>query len=137
MHTQDFERAKRVLESLIHGNDPVTASELPPDAVVNRIEVNRALIIALAAVKETAARIARRAQRPSGVGKTWSPEEERSLSEEFKRKEAIEDIAKKHQRTVRAIETRLEQMRLLAPEHRTTQRALSSSVAAKKGTKRK
>ena len=59
MHTQDFERAKRVLESLIHGNDPVTASELPPDAVVNRIEVNRALIIALAAVKETAARIAR------------------------------------------------------------------------------
>lgn len=57
-------------------------------------------------------------------GKPQSPEAKQSLSAEFKRKEPIEDIAKKHQRNATAIETRLEQMGLLAPELRTTPRSL-------------
>jgi len=120
MSTRNIERAKQVIESLIQGNDPVTGKELPSDTVLNRIEVYRALLVAVAAIQETAARSARRLQLPSGVGKPWSNEEEQLLSAEFKGREAIPDIAEKHQRTVRAIEVRLERLGLLTPDERTT-----------------
>jgi hypothetical protein len=119
MSRQNFERAKQILRSLIHGRDPATGEDLPSDAVVNRIEVNRALLIAFTATEEKAVRTARRAQLPTSVGRPWSAEEEESLSEEFKRGESVADIAKKHQRTIRAIEARLERLGLLMPDQRT------------------
>jgi hypothetical protein len=45
--------------------------------------------------------------------------------EEFKGGESLQEIARKHGRTLRAIEARLERLGLLTPEQRTT----SSSFA--------
>jgi hypothetical protein len=131
MSSHNIERAKQVIESLIQGNDPATGKELPSDTVLNRIEVNRALLVAVAAIEEKSARSARRSQLPSGVGKPWSKEEEQTLSAEFKGREAITDIAEKHHRTVRAIEARLERLGLLTPDQRTTY-TFPSPVASKK-----
>ncbi len=133
MSSHNIDRAKHVIQSLIHGNDPVTGEELPSDAVINRIEVNRALLVALTAIEEKAARAARRAQLPSGVGKPWSTAEEEALSAEFKRSESIEDIATKHRRTVRAIEARLELLGLLTQDQRTPHQTLEALVRPKKG----
>lgn len=137
MSDYNFKRAKHVIKSLIHGNDPTTGEELPPDTVINRIEVNRAMVVAVTAIDQVSARAARRAQLPSGVGRTWSPDEEEALSAEFKRKEPIEDIAKTHRRTIRAIEARLERMGLLTPDQRTTPTTFDSPIAQKKGRRAK
>lgn len=126
MSSLNFEKTKQILRSLIHGRDPVTGEDLPSDAVVNRIEVNRALHIAFTATEEKAVRTARRAQLPSGVGRPWSAEEEEALSEEFKRGESVHDIAHKHKRTIRAIEARLERFGFLKPGQRTTSHVLDS-----------
>jgi hypothetical protein len=38
-----FQRARTIIQSLVHGLDPETGHELPKDSIVNKIEVNRAL----------------------------------------------------------------------------------------------
>jgi phage terminase small subunit len=120
MATKQFQRARAVLKSLIQGLDPETGAELPKDAVVNRIEVNRSMLVAIAAMEQVEARMLRRALLPESVGKTWTETEEQQLKDEFARSEPIPVIAKKHQRTVRAIEARLERMGLLRNDQRTT-----------------
>jgi DNA polymerase III delta subunit len=109
-----------VLESLVQGLDPDTGDELPKEAVVNRIEVNRSMAIAVTAMEQVEARILRRAQLPQSVGKAWSEEEEQQLKSEFARSDAIQAIATRHGRTIRAIEARLERLGLLRPDERTT-----------------
>ena len=115
-----YQRARVILESLIHGLDPDSGVELPKDAVVNRIEVNRSMVVALTAMEQVEARLLRRSQLPESVGKWWSGEEEQQLKDEFAESQPIPLIATKHGRTVRAIEARLEKLGLLAPEQRTT-----------------
>ena len=132
MSNQKLERAKRVLESLVQGSDPISGADLSTDTVLNRIEVNRALIIAVTAIEEKAARAGRRAQLPSGIGRTWSPDEEKALSAEFKRGEPIAEIAKRHNRTARAIEARLGRMGLIASDKWMTYHPRASLVIPKK-----
>ena len=115
-----FVRAQTVLQALMQGTDPQTGNELPEDSVVNRIDVNRAMHVAVVALEQMTARAARRSQLPAGVGRTWTDDEERKLREEFANGEPIPLIATKHERTIRAIEARLQRMDLLQPEQRTT-----------------
>jgi hypothetical protein len=110
-----FQRARGVIEALVQGVHPTSGKELPKDSIVNEIEVTRALNTAVLAIDQASARLARRAQLPESVGKAWNEEEERRLRAEFARGEPIPDIATKHGRTVRAIETRLEKIGLLSP----------------------
>jgi hypothetical protein len=64
-----YHKARTVLKSLIQGLDPETGTELPKDAIVNRIEVNRSMHVAVTAMEQVEARILRRAQLPESVGK--------------------------------------------------------------------
>jgi hypothetical protein len=114
------QKARAVLQSLIQGLDPETGGELPKDAIVNRIEINRSMIVAVEAIEQVEARALRRAQLPGSVGKVWTDEEVHRLKEEFAASEPIPLIATKHSRTVRAIEARLERLGLLTPDQRTT-----------------
>jgi hypothetical protein len=117
---KQYQKARAVLQSLIQGLDPETGAELPKEAIVNRIEINRSMIAAVTAMEQVEARILRRAQLPESVGKTWTDEEEQRLKAEFADSEPIPLIATKHQRTIRAIEARLERLGLLRPDQRTT-----------------
>jgi len=113
-------RARQILQSLIQGMDPVTGEELPRETVLQHAEVLRALLAGLAALQQTAARDHRRAQLPDNVGRTWTNEEESRLIAAFKSGDAPGAIARKHGRTLRAIEARLEKLGLITAEERTT-----------------
>jgi hypothetical protein len=115
-----YQKARAVLRSLIQGLDPKSGAELENDAIVNRIEINRAMAIAVTAMEQVEARILRRSLLPQSVGKTWTQDEVARLKAEFSGSEPIPVIAEKHGRTVRAIEARLEQLGLLRPDERTT-----------------
>jgi hypothetical protein len=113
-------RARQILQSLIQGIDPVTGEELLPETVLQHAEVLRALLAGLSALELTAARAQRRAQLPGNVGQAWTNDEESTLVGEFKSGETAEAIARKHGRTLRAIEARLEKLGLITAEERTT-----------------
>ena len=115
-----FLRARVILDSLVQGIHPKTGGELPEDSVVNEIDVARAMATAVLALDQISARIARRAQLPESVGKTWTEEEERQLKDEFNRNESMPLIATKHGRTIRAIEARLEKLGLLTADRKMT-----------------
>src|SRR5690349_10670524 len=101
MSAPNYQRSKQVLQALVEGVDPDKGTELPTDTVLNRIDVMRALLAAIAALGAETARAQRRAQLPESVGKTWSETEEQQLKEEFAADEPIPLMASKHGRTVR------------------------------------
>lgn len=123
-----FQKARAVLQALIHGLDPETGAELPEGAIVNRIVVNRSMNVAVTALEQVEARMLRRAQLPESVGKTWTAEEEQQLRSEFANSEPIPSIATHHGRTVRAIEVRLEMLGLRKADQRTTSKLVRRSI---------
>jgi len=110
---------KNILQALIRGTDPRTGQELGEDSVFQRIEVVRALIVSLEAVEQTELRASRRSLLPESVGQRWSDDEETRLKEAFQRGETIAALAENHQRTIRAIEARLEKLGLIQASDRT------------------
>jgi hypothetical protein len=108
-----FQRARTILDSLVHGVHPRTGDELSQDSVINEIEVTRAMATAVLALDQMSVRLARRAQLPRSVGKSWTEAEEQRLKDEFTRGETPASIAASHGRTVRAIEARLLKLGLL------------------------
>jgi hypothetical protein len=125
--SSNYPRAKQVVWALIQGIDPQTAKELPPETILNRVDVVRALLASVDAIEQVTARQARRAQLPSGVGQHWTEDEEQRLKEAFAKGDAIPDIAQRHNRTVRAIEARLERIGLLSADQRTTHNSFTGS----------
>lgn len=113
-------KAGETLKLLIQGLDPRTGEALLSESVLQRAEVLRALLAAVAALERSAARAQRRSLLPANVGRTWTAEEETRLVAEFKAGEAPEVIARRHRRTLRAIEARLERLGLLRPSQRVT-----------------
>ena len=118
-------RAVEILNALIQGTDPVSGAPLPPDCALHHAEVLRALLTAVDALGQAAARAQRRAQLPVNVGRPWSEEEQAALVAAFKAGEAPEVLAEKHRRTLRAIEARLERLGLLSAEERITRGGFS------------
>ena len=115
-----FQKARAVLQALVHGLHPVTGDELPREDILNLIEVNRAMSMAVIALDQMTVRLIRRENLPEKIGVVWTDEEEQQLKDEFNGHESLPLIAKKHGRTVRAIESRLERLGLLRADQRTT-----------------
>lgn len=127
MNKNKFARSRNVLELLIQGAHPTTGEDLPKDSIINNIEVTRALIASIDALKQVQARVLRRALLPEKVGRTWSKDEEATLREEFQAEFPIPEIADAHGRTVRAIEARLERMGLMTAAQRTTDNSFTGT----------
>jgi hypothetical protein len=127
MNNNNYPRAKQVIWALIQGVDPETRKELPPDTILNRVDVVRSLLASVDAIEQVTARAARRAQLPSGVGQHWTAEEESQLRSEFTAGEPIQLIATKHNRTIRAIEARLERIGQITAAERTTNNSFTGS----------
>lgn len=119
--------AKSILGSLIEGRAPGSGDLLPPECVVHRPDVLRALLTGVAAIDQVAARAQRRAQLPDNVGCVWTTGEEERLVAAFKAGESPAIIARKHERTLRAIEARLEKLGLITAEERTTRGGFTSA----------
>jgi hypothetical protein len=125
--------ARQILQALVEGFDPLTGDELPSGTVLQQAEVMRALLAGIHALDAGAARAARRAQLPENVGRAWSAEEEIRLVTAFHSGESIAELARRHGRTLTAIEARLEKLGLVAAKDRVTQnRFISDRRAAQR-----
>ena len=112
--------AALILQSLIEGREPGSDNTLPTDSIVHRADVLRALLTSVRALDRAAARVQRRALMPDNVGQPWTDDEETRMEEAFKSGNSPEEIARRHRRTLRAIEARLERLGLITAEERTT-----------------
>lgn len=61
--------ARQILQTLVQGFDPVSGAELPAATPLQHVEVIQALLAAIGALDEHAARMRRRAQLPQNVGR--------------------------------------------------------------------
>jgi hypothetical protein len=119
---------RAILTTLIQGCDPISGEPLPLDCVIHHPDVLRALLAGVGALAQTAARAQRRAMLPGNVGQTWTTQEEKELVTAFKSGNSPVDIAKKHGRTLRAIEARLEKLGLITAEQRSTRGGFTGTV---------
>jgi len=115
------QRARQILHSLVNGADPFTGGELAPGTVLQHADVMRAMLAGCSALDDRTARESRRAQQPRNIGQPWTPEEQERLIKAFHDSENLGEVAARHGRTLRAIESRLEILGLLTREQRTTE----------------
>ncbi len=67
-----LDNAPQILKALIDGKDPITGNELPDDSPLQHVKVLRAMLAALQSLEQDLQRSAKRALRPTNVGKSWS-----------------------------------------------------------------
>ncbi len=115
------QRARQILNGLVSGVDPFTEQELAAGTVLQHPDVMRAMLAGCSALDERTARAGRRALQPRNIGKAWTPEEQERLTQAFKSGENLEQVAARHGRTVRGIESRLEILGLITSSQRTTE----------------
>jgi hypothetical protein len=112
--------ACQILQALVNGMHPFTQGELAPGTVGQHVDVMRAMLVGCAALKAQASRTGRRKEQSACIGKAWTPEEEEQLLRAFRRGEYLERIAARHGRALRAIESRLEMLGVIASDQRRT-----------------
>lgn len=101
----EIKRAAELLRGLADGVDPMTGQPLPDESVYNRPEIIRALHCVLRELQERTGGTA-----AVNAGRNWSAEEETRLLQEYGAGLPIETIARRHGRSVGAIETRLTEL---------------------------
>lgn len=109
-------RANAILQALVHGVHPHTAEPLPMDSVVHDPEVLRALLRGMTALNAVEARAARRAQLPKNVGRPWTQIELAGVRREFESGQTLEEIARLHGRSTRAITHQLAKLGLVSED---------------------
>jgi hypothetical protein len=78
--------AASIIDTLIGGHDPESGEELPPETVLHRATVIRALLVAKAAIEAVSARKARRNLLSRCVGQTWTHEDRRQVSNSLQKR---------------------------------------------------
>lgn len=106
------QRAEQILQALVQGIDPHTGEPLK-ESVLQNAEVLRALLAGIGTLKGAQVRAKRRAQLPENVGKAWTDAELATLRREYESGQSIEEIAKTHGRSTRAIAHRLAKLGLI------------------------
>jgi hypothetical protein len=130
------QQARQILQALVNGVDPFTQDELAGGTVLQHADVVRAMLAGCSALEERATRPGRRKQQPS-IGKAWTPEEQDRLVQAFSSGEDLEQVAARHGRTVRAIESRLEILGVITSEQRTTGNPVASNQRAGRPARRR
>ena len=92
-----------LLSWLADGVDPFSGEVFPPDHVLQRPQIIRALFHAILALKPAKPAT----DLPAAAGKPWSKEEDGRLEQEFDAAMPIKDIAALHNRSRGAITSRL------------------------------
>ncbi len=100
--------AQQIIEVLAGGVDPATGEVLPDDSPLSSPHVIRALFIAAKALEVMAAKSARpAAAAPGNAGKSWTEEEDQRLVAGFDARTPVAALARTHERTTGAINSRL------------------------------
>lgn len=115
------QQARQILQALVNGIGPFTEEDLAAGTVLQNADVMRAMLAGCSALDDRTTRASRRSQQPRNIGKAWTREEQDRLVEAFKSGEDLEQVAARHGRTIRGIESRLEILGMITSEQRTTE----------------
>ncbi len=99
--------AKKIIEALANGIDPVTGEILTAQSTLNNSQVIRALFVATQARGKESKRSERISTLPNNAGRPWSEVEDQQLLTAFDSGTQVKDLAAKHDRTQGAIAARL------------------------------
>jgi hypothetical protein len=100
--------AKQIIEVLAGGVDPATGEVLADDSPLSSPHVIRALFLAAKALELMAAKAARpAAAAPGNAGKAWTEGEDQRLVAAFDAGTPVAELARTHERTTGAINSRL------------------------------
>ena len=106
-----MDKAKTIelIEALANGIDPLTGELLPDDHLLQQPDIVRALFNAVALLKNS------KDVLPGLVkqGSPWTADEDNQLKEAFTNGIKISQLAKDHQRTPGAIQSRLKKLGLI------------------------
>jgi hypothetical protein len=110
--------AKQIIEVLAGGVDPATGEVLADDSPLSSPHVIRALFIAAKALEQMATKAARpAAAAPGKAGKSWTEEEDHRLVAAFDAGTPVAELARSHQRSTGAINSRLIRLGRLQVSH--------------------
>ena len=111
--------ARQIVEVLANGIDPATGEVLPDDSALSNPHVIRALFIAAKALELMAAAKPARpaAAAPGNAGKAWTEEEDHRLLAAFDGGAPVAELARTHERTTGAINSRLIRLGRLHVSH--------------------
>lgn len=106
----DDTQALKVISALASGIDPTSDEpvEMPP--LLQKVEVVRALYVAVRALETTSRARTRKShtRAPANAGKSWTEAEDRLLLERFDTGQTLAQLASTHERTPAGIQARLE-----------------------------
>ena len=111
--------AKQIIEVLAGGVDPATGEVLHDDSPLSSPHVIRALFIAAKALELMAAAKPTRpvAAAPGNAGKPWAEDEDQRLIVAFDAGTPVAELARTHERTPGAINSRLIRLGRLQVSH--------------------
>ena len=115
-HPMTPAQAKQIIEVLAGGVDPATGEVLPDESPLSNPHVIRALFIAAKALELMAAAKPARpaATTPGNAGKSWTDDEDQRLVAAFDSGTPVAALARTHERTTGAINSRLVKLGRLA-----------------------
>ena len=103
----DVAEAIRIIKALADGVDPFTSEAFPADSPYQQADTVRALYLALEALDQLDKTISKENRLPDNAGKPWQAQEDEDLIIAFDDGVTIQELARRHQRTVGSIKSRL------------------------------
>jgi hypothetical protein len=100
----------KILKQLADGIDPYSGEGFPEDSPYQHPQTIRALFYAVTVLESMTEKDLRRGKDLTNAGKPWGRTEDAQLITDFDSSMSIEDLAHKHQRTIRAIEAGLSRL---------------------------
>lgn len=103
----EISEALQIIRFLADGVDPITGEVFPDDSPYQHHRVIRSLSVAVAALERAAERKERESHLPGKAGQPWTEDEDRLLIERFDAAISPKELARQHNRTEGAIQSRL------------------------------
>lgn len=112
----DISDALQIVRFLADGVDPITGEVFPDGSPYQHHRVIRSLSVAVTPLERAAERKERESRLPEKAGKPWDDAEDKLLIERFDAAMSPMDIARQHNRTEGAIQSRLVKLGKIPPQ---------------------
>ncbi len=99
--------ASRIIRAFADGVDPFTGEVFPSDSPFHHPDAVRAMYVALEVLDQIAKTMSKENRLPDNAGKPWNSQEDEDLIIGFEDGVTIQELARRHQRTVGSIKSRL------------------------------
>jgi hypothetical protein len=111
-----LQSALPIVRALADGVNPLTGEMFSDESPYSEPRTLRALFSAVELMEREVEREKRRERLPANFGKPWTEAEDATLTGEFDTGLALQEIARKHARTLSSIRLRLEKLGKIEPQ---------------------